>query len=269
MATIVVVVSYAIIMYVMPVSHREFKERQFVLRSDHSALLLEEGTFNTLTEGVTVYIRGREGGTLNGILVHDAREQERPVTMMAEQGILVQTEEGPRFILINGHRQRIDRDSSKLSLLNFERYTMDLGDFVQRGGERWRGPRERFIDELLDPASEGAERLRGKFLSEAHHRIVSPLFGYALAAIGLAALLSGNVDRRGQWRRILVAIAAGVMLEAVALFLVNATAKNSSLIPFMYLNPVLMIAAAMVVLRRRWPRFLGGRPAAAEPGARG
>ena len=68
MATIVVVISYAIIMYVMPVSYREFKERQFVLRSDHSALLLEEGTFNTLTEGVTVYIRGREGSTLNGIL---------------------------------------------------------------------------------------------------------------------------------------------------------------------------------------------------------
>lgn len=269
MATIIVVISYAIIMYVMPVSHREFKERQFVLRSDHSALLLEEGTFNTLTEGVTVYIRGREGGTLNGILVHDAREQERPVTMMAEQGILVQTGEGPRFILINGHRQRIDRDSSRLSLLNFERYTMDLSDFVRQQGARWRGPRERFIDELLDPSSEGAERLRGKFLSEAHNRIVSPLFGYALAAIGLAALLSGNVDRRGQWRRILVAIAAGVMLEAVALFLVNATTKNSSLIPLMYLNPVLMIAAAMALMRHRLPRFLGGRTAAVGPGARG
>ena len=269
MATIVVVISYAIIMYLMPVSHREFKERQFVLRGDHSALLLEEGTFNTLTEGVTVYIRGREGGRLHGILVHDAREQERPVTMMAEQGILVQTDEGPRFILINGHRQRIDRDSSKLSLLNFERYTMDLSDFVQRGGTRSREPRERFIDELLDPYSEGAERLRGKFLSEAHNRIVSPLFGYALAAIGLAALLSGNVNRRGQWRRILVAIAAGVMLEAVALFLVNATTKNSSLIPLMYLNPVLMVAAAMALMRSRWPRVFGGRSAAAEPGARG
>ena len=269
MATIIVVISYAIIMYVMPVSHREFKERQFVLRGDHSALLLEEGTFNTLTEGVTVYIRGRKGGTLHGILVHDARQQERPVTMMAEQGILVQTAEGPRFILINGHRQRIDRDSSKLSLLNFERYTMDLTEFIRQEGARWREPRERFIDELFDPASEGAERLRGKFLSEAHNRIVSPLFAYALAAIGLAALLSGNLDRRGQWRRILVAIAAAVMFEAVALFLVNATAKNSNLIPLMYLNPVLMIAGAMALARRRLPRFLGGRPATVGPGAQG
>ena len=269
MATIIVVVSYAIGMYVMPVSHREFKERQFVLRSEHSALLLEEGSFNTLTEGVTVYIRGREGGSLNGILVHDAREKERPVTMMAERGLLVQTDEGPRFILFNGHRQQVDRDSARLSLLNFERYTMDLGEFAQREGARWREPRERFVDELLDPDSEGAERMRSKFLSEAHNRIVSPLFAYTFAVIGLAALLLGNVDRRGQWRRILVAIVAAVAFEALALFLVNATAKSSNLIPLMYLNPVLATAAAIAVLRGRLPRFLGGRVAAPEPGTHG
>ena len=269
MATIIVVASYAIVMYVMPISHREFKERQFVLRSDHSALLLEEGSFNSLTEGVTVYIRGREGGTLNGILVHDAREKERPVTMMAERGLLVQTAEGPRFILFNGHRQRIDRNSAQLSLLNFERYTMDLGEFAHQEGSRWREPRERFVDELLDPESEGADRMRSKFLSEAHNRIVSPLFAYTLVAIGLAALLLGNVDRRGQWRRMLIAIAAAVLFEALALFLVNATAKNSSLIPLMYLNPVLATAAAIAVLRGRLPRLLGGRPAVPEPGAQG
>ena len=269
MATIIVVASYAIVMYVMPISHREFKERQFVLRSDHSALLLEEGSFNSLTDGVTVYIRGREGGTLNGILVHDARERERPVTMMAERGLLVQTAEGPRFILFNGHRQRIDRDSAQLSLLNFERYTMDLGEFAHQQGARSREPRERFLGELLDPESEGAERMRSKFLSEAHNRIVSPLFAYTLVAIGLAALLLGNVDRRGQWRRMLVAIAAAVLFEAAALFLGNATAKNSGLIPLMYLNPVLATAAAIAVLRGRLPRLLGGRPAAPEPGAQG
>ena len=222
-----------------------------------------------MTKGVTVYIRGREGSTLSGILVHDARERERPITMMAERGILVQTGEGPRFILINGHRQRVDRDSSRLSLLNFDRYTIDMGDFVQQEGARWREPRERFIDELLDPDAEGAERLRSKYLSEAHNRIVSPLFAYALAAIGLAALLAGNVDRRGQWRRMLVAIAAAVMFEAVALFLVNATAKNGNLVPLMYLNPVLMIAASIAVLGRRLPRFLGGFSTAFGPGARG
>ena len=269
MATVIAVISYAIVMYVMPVSHREFKERQFVLRSGHSALLLEEGAFNTLSNGVTVYIRGREGGTLNGILVHDARTPERPVTMMAERGILVRTEQGPRFILINGHRQRIDRDSSRLSMLDFERYTMDMSDFARPVGSRWREPRERFIDELFSADSDPAMRKRGDFLSEAHSRIVSPLHAYALAAIALAALLSGNVDRRGHWRRILAAIAAAVVFEAVALFLVNATAKNNHLIPLMYFAPVLTIAAAIAVLRRRLPWRFGGRAAALRPDAQG
>ena len=146
---------------------------------------------------------------------------------------------------------------------------MDLGEFAQREGARWREPRERFVDELLDPDSEGAERMRSKFLSEAHNRIVSPLFAYTFAAIGLAALLLGNVDRRGQWRRILVAIVAAVAFEALALFLVNATAKSSNLIPLMYLSPVLATAAAIAVLRGRLPRFLGGRTAAPEPGTHG
>ena len=269
MATLIVVASYTISMYVMPISHREFKERQFVLRSEHSALLLEEGSFNSLTEGVTVYIRDREGGSLNGILVHDAREKESPITMMAERGLLVQTDQGPRFILFNGHRQQIDRDSTRLSLLNFERYTMDLGEFAPRQGDRWREPRERFVDELLNPHSQGADRMRSKFLSEAHNRIVSPLFAYTFAAIGLAALLMGNVDRRGQWRRMLVAIAAAVMFQALALFLVNAAAKNGNLVPLMYLNPILATAAAIAMLRGRWPRSMGGRAVTPQPGARG
>lgn len=268
MATVIAILSYAIGMYVMPISHREFKERQFVLRSDLSSLLLEEGTFNSLSEGVTVYIRGRGGGTLNGILVHDARERERPITMMAERGVLVRTAEGPRFILFNGHRQRIDRDTARLSLLNFDRYTMDLAAFAESEGERWREPRERFIDELFDPDVDKTKRMRDKFLSEAHSRIVSPLFAFALAAIGLVALLSGNLNRRGQWRRILAAIAAAIAFEALALFLVNATAKNSQLIPLMYLNPALVIAASLAILRRRMPRSLGGR-AALGPGVRG
>ena len=111
--------------------------------------------------------------------------------------------------------------------------------------------------------------MRGKFLSEAHSRIVTPLFAYVLMAIAMAALLSGNVDRRGYWRRMLAAIAAAVLFEALALFLVNASAKNSQLIPLMYLNPVLVIAVAVVFMRRRLLRLLGGRTAALEPGAHG
>ena len=87
LATVVVILSYSITMYLMPNSHREFKERQFVLRGDHSSILLREGVFNTLTDELTVYVRAHEGdGKLKGILVHDSRSPEKPVTMMAASG---------------------------------------------------------------------------------------------------------------------------------------------------------------------------------------
>jgi lipopolysaccharide export system permease protein len=270
LATVVAILSYSITMYFVPNSYREFKERQFILRSDYSSILLQEGVFNNLIDDVTVYIRAREGGgALKGILVHDSRIREKPITMMAESGVLVRTDEGPRFVLMNGNRQEINKDTSQLSLLYFDRYTMDLSHIAEREQGRWREPRERFTHELFNPSdSVDDQRNRLKFLAEAHNRIVSPLFVYALAAIGLAALLSGGVNRRGQWRRILVAIVAAFAFEAAGLVLVNMVAKNAQLIPLMYINIAVVIGASMLVVRRHvWRR--SGMGEAPELGASG
>jgi lipopolysaccharide export system permease protein len=253
LATVVAILSYSITMYFVPNSYREFKERQFVLRSDYSSILLQEGVFNNLIDNVTVYIRAREGdGILKGILVHDSRIAEKPITMMAESGVLVRSDGGPRFVLMNGNRQEINTDKSQLSLLYFDRYTLDLSHIAERREDRWKEPRERFINELFNPTDgEDDQRNRFKFLAEAHNRIASPLFVYALVAIGLAAMLSGSVNRRGQWRRILVAILAAFAFEAVGLVLVNIVAKNAALVPLMYLNIGVVIVASVLFVRRR------------------
>ena len=132
LATLVALLVYAINFYFTPASYREFKDRQFVIRGDYSTLLLQEGVFTPLGSGHTVYVRARgEGGVLLGILVHDERDPERPITMMAEQGELVRSDEGPRFVLLNGNRQEIDRERGQLSLLYFDRYALDLGELAE------------------------------------------------------------------------------------------------------------------------------------------
>ncbi len=272
LAAAVAVISYAIVLYFLPVTYRTFKEQQFVLRSDYSSVLLQEGTFNSLTDQVTVYVRQRtKGGVLRGILLHDARSPERPVTMMAESGFLARTPEGPRLVLENGNRQAVEKGKTKLSLLHFERYTMDLSELGERGEERWRKPRERFLHELLNPREDDAleQANRDKFLAEAHSRIVSPLFSLALAAIGLAALLSRSLNRRTLWRRLLVAIAAAVLFEVGSLALLNAAAKNSQLIPLAYLPLAAAFAGAVIVFRWRTRAVSERRNGAYRSGARG
>ena len=250
LATIVCIIVYAINLYFIPTSYREFKSRQFVARADFSSVLLQEGVFTDLIDDVTVYVRaGDNDGMLRGILVHDNRVDGQPVTMMAERGALVKTEQGPRFVLLKGNRQEINKDQGQLSLLYFDSYALDLGQFTKDSENRWREPRERYVHELFSPGdNHDDQRNIGKFWAEAHQRIVTPLFSFALAAVALSALLSGHVNRRGQWRKVLTAIAGAFTFEAIGLGLVNAVAKTPSLAPLMYLNVVIAILISLLFL---------------------
>src|SRR5690606_9257528 len=59
MAVLVTGVCYAITIYFMPASYREFKDLQFTLRNSLPTVMLQEGVFNNLSDGLTVYIRER------------------------------------------------------------------------------------------------------------------------------------------------------------------------------------------------------------------
>src|SRR5258708_22573301 len=65
---------------------------------------------------------------MTGFLVQDERDKTKPVTIIAERGAFVETETGSRVFLVNGNRQQLDRNTGKLSVLTFEKYTLDLAD---------------------------------------------------------------------------------------------------------------------------------------------
>jgi len=268
LATFVCVMVYAINLYFIPATYREFKSRQFIARADFSSVLLQEGVFTNLIEDVTVYVRERDSnGNLHGILVHDSRVPGEPVTMMAERGALVKTEQGPRFVLLNGNRQEVNKLQGQLSLLYFDSYALDLGQFAEDPAKRWREPRERYLHELFNPGDGyDDQRNLGKFWAEAHQRIVTPLFAFALTGIALAALLGGQLNRRGQWRRILAGIAGAFVFEAIGLGLMNAVSKTPSLAPLMYINVVIALGLAFYILHRRM-RGSGERRGAAPQSA--
>ncbi|MBM3613543.1 MAG: LptF/LptG family permease, partial [Alphaproteobacteria bacterium] len=143
------------------------------------------------------------------------------------------------------------------SLLYFDRYALDIGQLAEDQGDRFRTARERYLDELLNPGpGEDDQKNRGKFLAEAHQRLASPWYAVALTLIGLAALLSGEHNRRGYWKRVVAAIGGAFAFEAVALALVNIVAKNPPLATLLYLNLAIGIIVPSLVLSgvRFWPR---------------
>ncbi len=263
-AGVVALAIYALNLYFLPASYGAFKDLQWAIRNEYSNILLQEGAFNEVAPNIVVYVRQRQGdGDLRGIMVHDMRKPDAPVTLMAETGALVRTEAGPRVVLVNGNRQVVDRQTRRLSLLYFDRYTVEINAERAQAENRWHEPRERFIGELFFPDNSPADRrYRLQIIAEGHNRIASPLLTIAFAMVALAALLHGDFDRRGQSLRIVVACLVVVVLQAAAMGLVSLGAKTRAAYPAMYLLPLATIAVACWVMgyRRRRP---AGAPAAA------
>ncbi|MCD6035842.1 MAG: lptF [Rickettsiales bacterium] len=244
--------TYSIALYLLPTSYRAFKDTQSYIRNNYASVLLEEGVFNSPVKGLSVYIDERgENGMVRGILVHDGRDPSNPVTMMAEEGRLVQTPSGPRFDLINGNRQEIGRSNGQLSLLYFDQYTLDISLYAGSAEvNRWREPQERYINELFSPDSNLPDAFKSKLRAEGHQRLTWPLYTIALPLIALAFLLSGQFNRRGQWRRILSAVGISILLVTGTIGLVNLIAKYPMVIPLLYIVLLLPIGGSLYVL---WP----------------
>lgn len=243
---VTVVISYSISLYLLPASYREFKDLQSFIRDNFASVLLQEGVFNTPMKGMTIYIREKQqNGTFKGILVHDNRNTAKPVTRMAEQGQLVQTPSGPRVILVNGNHQEVDHESGTLSIIHFDRYNLDLSVFTQEQEKRWREPKERYLHELFYPEPDSPERLNAKLRAEGHQRLVWPLYNLVLPLLGLAVLSSGQFNRRGNYRRLALAIALAVVVTGGAISMQNIVTEQPILIPVMYLLVVVITALSV------------------------
>ena len=265
LALLVTLFGYLLNLYLVPQSYTKFRELQWDIRYNYTHILLREGAFNSISEGITVYVRQRSGdGKLLGVLAHDQRDKDKPFTLMAAKGAMVETDEGARVVLFNGNRQTVDKETNKLSILYFDRYVFDLAAAPTGEADRFREPRERPLNELfriadMEPGMDPKEF--GKFVVEGHKRLVQPLSSLAFTLIGLACLISGGFSRRAQTRQVCTAIAIMVVLQLSALGLENLVAKSLSLMPLMYGLAIAPIFAAyyfMVRLQRR-------RRPAAEP----
>jgi lipopolysaccharide export system permease protein len=237
-------------LYLLPLSYREFKDLQYTVRNDFASILLQEGSFNTLSDGITVFVRERgSSGALKGIFVHDNRDRARPVTMMAESGAIVRSADGPRVILKKGNRQQVDRNGGKLSLLYFDQYTVEISAGESDITGRRREPRERYIHELLSPSDliDDPHYFK-KLTAEGHARLSSIFLPMTYCVIAMAFMLSGAFDRRGQARSLYGAIAVMVTIVITHVGSQNMAAHTPFMNFGMYIIALAPLLAALYVV---------------------
>jgi lipopolysaccharide export system permease protein len=261
-------VAFAVLMslslYVLPVANRAFKDLQFEIRNRFVSSLIQEGTFTTVSDKLTFYIRNRDDhGDVVGLLINDSRDPQRPVTILAERAAFVDTPAGARIIMVNGNRQQFDPNTRKLSVLTFARYTLDLDTLQDAPVVRFREAQERFLGELLFPPPGLDPVLRHSFVVEANQRIVVPLSVFSFALIPLACLLPGEFNRRGQLRRVILAVGAAFLFELIDLGVNDLASRFAAVLPLTYAIVLLPAALSSGILLHGGIKLGFRRPALA------
>ena len=241
--------------WVAPLCKTEGFAMKQKIKDQMSSFIFQEGVFNNTTSGLMIYIRDRDStGNMQGLIIHDSRNKEKPPsTVIAAKGILVTSENGQQVVVYDGSRQELDPKTRALRRLDFDRYTIDIPTTAKTKKERFQEPDERTLSELLsvDKNKERMDRkTKREFKGEIQKRILSPFLVPAFSLVGISFLLLGGYDRRGQSRRIMLAITLIVLLQVAYLISYNLAKQSSVGFPLMLISVLTPIGLSLYFLRR-------------------
>lgn len=263
-AAIVMALTWLCNLYLAPAGQRALNAKKLDINADIGAALLNEGQFNNPARGLTVFVRRLDpNGNISGIMAHDGRNLERPLTYIADRGQIAQTPAGARLILYDATVQ--SGRGRQLSMIRFDRYGVDLDQFVNQARNTLQRPGDRFLPELLWP-SEGArlpERTRRTFIVEAHNRLSQPLYCIAFGLIALATVARGRRHRGSIALRLALGAVAALGLYLGGYGVAGAAQSQPLLLPAFYLIPLGGAVLAALVMAGYSPRAILGRRQAA------
>ncbi|MEM7210848.1 MAG: LPS export ABC transporter permease LptF [Pseudomonadota bacterium] len=265
-SVIVMVLTFAITLYLMPTAQREMRDRIFQIRGDVAASLLREGEFLEPVPKVTIYLReAGQAGEMFGVFIHDERDPGQTVTYTAERAVLVRDGIETRLVMYDGIAQSAEPGViDNLSILRYEQLAYDLTRLGGNARARARKPSEMYVERLLTiTEEEGKPRPLGDYRAEGHEALSSPLYVLALPLMAVAFVLGTGFRRQGFTGRIVMAAIAGLALRLVGLAAKSAVSGAAFLWPVMYVPPLLGVLIALIMLSGIRLR----RPARVTPGA--
>jgi lipopolysaccharide export system permease protein len=233
--------------YFLPAPNRAFKDMQFEIRNRFVSSLIQEGTFTTISDKLTIYIRSRdERGEVVGLLINDNREPHRPVTILAERGLFADTpaDLASSWSMAIGSNS-IPKPVSSPDLRSLHTRSRQLARCSNSSFSRGSRALPRRIV-LPRPTPTG---LRLGFTIEAHQRILIPLC-FELFCDPTCLPATWRFNCRGQLKRALLAIVLAFLFELLGIGVNDLASRAAAAIPLMYATGLLPFVLGLGLLMR-------------------
>ncbi len=246
-ATIITLICFYITLHLSPIYAVKYRTFLFDANNDISALLIQEGEFNQITDGLTLYVKSSKDNILSDIFINDQRVKNRARTILAEQGIVSTSNNNVSLSLVNGSIQ--EKNKNRFTFGSFERYTADLGVIAKNSARSKKASELKFF-ELIFARELGyaTEDNYSKYLVELHKRLLEPLYNILFTLIALIAIFKAPLNKRSNSRNMIFAVSsmAGIQMAYIAFF--NLLRVHRNLYPLVYAITITTIFVLFRVL---------------------
>jgi lipopolysaccharide export system permease protein len=250
-ALVVSLMVVAISAYFAPKGLRMLRDWLTEVRADVVSSVVQPGRFTQLERNVTIHIRERRpNGQLAGIMLDDRRNPKERLSVLAENGELLDNDKGTFLVLKDGILQRYAADQRDPAMVVFDRYAFDLSQFAGSQQAVQYSIRERYLWQLLWPDAKDQFLVEqpGQFRAELHDRLITPLYPIAFVIIAFAYLGAPRTTRQSRTMSMLGGIGGVALLRMIGFASTVFGAVVPSLLVLQYAAMALAIALGLWVI---------------------
>lgn len=234
----------------MPWSLRLLRDYVIQVRTDLITQVIQPGRFSSPEPNLTFHIRDRAlNGELQGLVMHDARDQKQVSTYLAERGWIVKQGTDAYLVMEAGHILRRGAAADPVRIIEFTKYAIDLSRFEAKEEGPDLKPRERYYHELVNPSpnDELGKRQRGLLQAELHERFSSPIYPFAFVLLAVAFVGQAQTTRQNRVKAIILAFLLATGARLAGLAGTNLVALKPSSIWVVYAIPAGAIFLALIM----------------------
>ncbi len=200
LAIVVSLFSFVVDNVVDPMARQRSHELIAKSRADLLSLIIQEGTFRKVEEGLFVQVGKRlTDGRLGQIFVADSRKKNIDIIFYAKLGTFIKRDNKHMLVMENGFIHR-KAPADVISVISFDSYVLDLSEFSYAAQKVTMRPKDRDTLYLINPPAndQAYQRDPNAFQAELNRRFTAWLYPitFALIAIAVASDIRSHRDAR-------------------------------------------------------------------------
>lgn len=246
------VASFTIDNAIDPYARARYRTLISEARGDLLSLILQEGTFRKIEDGLFVQIGQRlPDGDLGQIFVADSREEGIDLVYYAKRGTVAKQDGKSVLMMFDGVLNRKTTDG-QVSLVRFNSYAFDLAAFSAGGNGVNLYPKDRPISYLVnpDPNDPQFQKSPQGFTAELHRRFIEWLFPISFALIGIAVAGDARSHREARIHPLITASVIALVWRWAGYFTLDQLKTVPWMVYFAYATPIVPALMAIWFIRK-------------------